>query len=74
MFKESSFATVNLKKDVRTTEKTKNLIRYPGLFATTDFFGKIVPGEHLSGEDFLLASAEASRQANSPSEPKDIQD
>jgi len=59
---------------VRTTEMTKNLIRDPGLSATIDFFGKVVPGEQLSGEDFLLASAEASRQASNPSEPKDIQD
>ncbi|KAI4698557.1 hypothetical protein J4E81_005780 [Alternaria sp. BMP 2799] len=61
-------------RGVRTTEMTKNLIRDPGLFATIDFFGKIVSGEQLSGEEFLLASAEASRQASNPSEPKDIQD
>ncbi|KAI4620176.1 uncharacterized protein J4E92_007424 [Alternaria infectoria] len=59
---------------MKTLEMTKDLIRDPGLFATIDFFGKIVPGEQLSGEDFLLASAEASRQASNPSEPKDIQD
>jgi hypothetical protein len=42
---------------VRTTEKTKDLTSDLRCFAMIAIFSKMLPGQHLLGEDFLLAAA-----------------
>jgi hypothetical protein len=59
---------------VRTTEQTKDLTSDLRCFAMIAIFSKILPGQHLLGEDFLVAAARARIETGGPSEPKEIQE
>jgi hypothetical protein len=59
---------------IRTTELTKDLTSDLMCFGMIAIFSKILPGQHLLGEDFLFAAARARIETGRPSEPKDIQE
>ena len=55
---------------VRTTDQTKHLLKDPRCVAMISILSKALPGQHLLGEDFLVAAMNARIAASGSSEPK----
>ena len=55
---------------VRTTDQTKHLLSDPRCIAMIGIFSRALPGQHLLGEDFLVAAKDARIAAGGSSEPK----
>ena len=57
---------------VRTTDQTKHLLKDPRCVAMVGIFSKALPGQHLLGEDFLVAAKNARVAAGGSSEPQHL--
>jgi len=57
---------------VRTTDQTKHLLQDPRCFAMLAIFSGALPGQHLLGEDFIIAAFNARLASGGSSEPNRI--
>ncbi|KAI4950098.1 hypothetical protein J4E91_004754 [Alternaria rosae] len=55
---------------VRTTDQTKHLLKDPRCVAMIGIFSRALPGQHLLGEDFIIAAVKARIAAGGSFEPK----
>ena len=68
----NSIRTIRDNWRVRTTDQTKHLLKDPRCVAMIGIFSKALPGQHLLGEDFLVAAMDARIAAGGSSEPKHL--